>query len=212
MSVRGFKPDPVPREVLTEILEIASRSPSGLNAQPWEVAVVTGKVLEDIKRGNAEMLASGTMINSDIPLPPLEGDYRQRQVDLAMQIFDLMGIAREDREKRAKWMELGFRFFEAPAAIIIYADSSIGQNRTLFDIGIFTQSICLAAVKYGLGTCIEAQGVMYPDVVRKFVDIPKSKQMHISIAIGYPDWDFPANKLVSTREPVESFTTWYGYD
>jgi len=211
-SIRGYKPDPVPREVLREILEIATWSPSGLNAQPWEVTVVAGEVLEEIKRGNIEMLASGALPYLEVPMQPLVGVYRQRQVDLAIQIFELMGIAREDKEKRAEWLQRGFRFFDAPTAIIISADKAIDELRAQFDIGTFSQTLCLAALHYGLGTCIGVQGVMYPEVVRRFTGIPESKRITISIAIGYPDWDFPANKLQSTREPVEAIATWRGFD
>jgi len=133
-------------------------------------------------------------------------------VGLAIQIFGLMGIAREDKEKRAEWMERGFRFFDAPAAIILSVDRCLGDGYPLFDIGAISQSICLTALKYGLGTCIEDQGILYPQVVRRFTGIPESKRIIISIAIGYPDWDFPANKLESSREPIESITTWHGLD
>ncbi len=211
-SIRGYKPDPVPKEVLREVLETATRSPSALNAQPWEITVVSGEVLEDIKRGNVEMLACGAMPNPGVPTRPLEGVYKQRQVDLAIQLFQLMGIAREDRDKRAEWMQRGFRFFDAPAAIILSVDSSLDESRTQFDIGLITQTICLAALNYGLGTCIGVQGIMYPEVVRRFTGIPESKRITIAIAIGYPDWDFPANKLESKRESVESITTWCGFD
>ena len=108
-------------------------------------------------------------------------------------------------------MQRGFRFFDAPAAIIICADRSLAEAGPLLDIGSVLQTICLAALNYGLGTCIEDQGTMYPDVLRKFADIPDSKRIIISIAIGYPDWDFPANKLESTREPIESLITWCGF-
>jgi nitroreductase len=151
-SIRGYKPEPVPKEVIWEILDIATRSPSALNEQPWEITVVTGKVLEDIKRGNVEMLASGTLPNPDVPMRPLEGVYKERQVELAKQIFLLMDIAREDKEKRAEWMQRGFRLFDAPAAIILSADRSIDELRTQFDLGIFSQTICLAALNYGLAT------------------------------------------------------------
>ena len=211
-SIRGYKPDPVPRDVLWEILEIATRSPSALNAQPWEITVVAGGVLEDIKRANIEMLASGVIPNPDAPMQPLEGMYKQRAVDLAIQLFQLVGIAREDKEKRAEWIQCGFRFFDAPAAIILSADRSVDESRTQFDIGLITQTICLTALHYGLGTCIGIQGVMYPEVVRRFTGIPESKRITISIAIGYPDWESPANKLNSKREPLEAIATWHGFN
>jgi nitroreductase len=82
----------------------------------------------------------------------------------------------------------------------------------LLDIGAVMQSICLAALSRGLGTCIEDQGVMYPEVIREFAEIPASKRIIISIAIGYPDWSFPANRVESAREPIDSTTTWCGFE
>ncbi|MDY6855806.1 MAG: nitroreductase [Thermodesulfobacteriota bacterium] len=214
MSIRSFKPDPVPKEVLKEILDIACRAPSGMNTQPWEFIILAGDVLDSIRRANVEKLNFGAVPSPEhlvIGWPP-DSVYRQRQVELAIQIFKLMDIQREDREKRAKWMERGFRFFDAPAAIILMTDRSLTEAGPLLDMGAVMQNICLSALNYGLGTCIEDQGGMYPDVLRKFADIPESKRIIICIAIGYPNWDFPANKLVSTRVPVDSNTTWRGFD
>ena len=211
-SIRGFRPDPVPKEILRDILDIATRAPSAMNTQPWEIIVIAGEVLENIKRGNIEMLESGALPNPNVSVQPFEGVYRQRQVDLAIQIFQLMGIAREDKAKRAEWMKRGFRFFDAPAAFILSVDKALKPWWELFDFGAISQTICLAALKYGLGTCIEDQGVMYPEVIRKYTGIPESKRIIICIPIGYPDWDFPANRLESKREPVEAITTWCGFD
>jgi len=212
-SIRGYKPEPVPRGILREILDIATRAPSTMNTQPWEITVVTGKVLDNIRQGNIEMLTSGAVPHAETRFSPFEGEYRQRQVDLAIELFRLMGIAREDKEKRAEWMQRGFRFFDAPAAIILSMDRSLDESPlNLLDIGAIMQTICLTALNYGLGTCIEDQGIMFPEVVRRFTAIPESKRMVICIAIGYPNWDFPANKLESTREPLESFVTWCSDD
>ena len=210
-SIREYKPDPVPKEILREILDISICSPSALNTQPWEITVVTGEILENIRKGNIEMLNSGAKPNPEIPHKPFEGKYRQRQVDLAIQIFNLMGIAREDKERRAEWMQRGFRLFNAPAAFILSKDKSLDESAvSLLDIGAIMQTICLVALNYGLGTCIEDQGIMFPEVVRKFTGIPESKRIVMCIAIGYPDWDFPANKLETNREPVDSIVTWCG--
>ena len=143
---------------------------------------------------------------------PNDSVFRERQVELAKQLFLLMEIQREDKKKRAQWMERGFRYFDAPAAIIIMTDRSLSETGPLLDIGAVMQNICIAALNYGLGTCIEDQGVMFPQVLRELVPIPESKRIIIAIAIGYPNWDFPANKVESTREPVENITTWYGFE
>jgi nitroreductase len=210
-SIRSYKLTPVPKEVLREILDVASRSPSGDNIQPWELTVVTGEVLENIRRVNIELLTAGVPQNPDFPSKPHEGIYRQRQVDLAIQLFGLMGIAREDKRRREEWRQRGFCFFDAPAAIILSMDRSVDEVSSHVDAGAIMQTICLAALDYGLGTCIVMQGITFPEVIRQYACIPESKEILIGIAIGYPDWDFPANKLETEREPLESFVSWYGF-
>lgn len=213
-SIRGYKPDPVPKEVLEQILELASHAPSAMNTQPWEFIVLTGDVLENVRRSNVELLNSGAPSNPEhvVTSWPRESIYRQRLVNLAKQLFQLMDIPREDREKRAKWLERGFRYFDAPAAIILSTDRCLSESGPLLDIGALIQTICLTALHFGLGTCIEDQGTMYPEVLRKYVHIPESKRIIVAIAIGYPDWDFPANKVESEREPIKNVTTWLGFD
>lgn len=207
-SIRGFKKEPVPRETIREILQESLRAPSAMNTQPWELTVVTGEPLDKIREENVQKLAE-----TGVPFHfTYEGIYRRRQVDLAKQIFALMDIKREDKEKRARWLERGFRYFDAPAAIIVSMDRSLEEGTwALFDLGCLTQTICLVALQYGLGTCIEDQGVAFEEVIRKHTGLPESKKAVIGIAIGYPDWDFPANKLVSERESADELTTWVGF-
>jgi nitroreductase len=212
-SVRGFKPDPVPKEILREVLQVAGRAPSAVNSQPWEFFVLAGDVIENIKLGNMEKARSGVAPNPEHMVIgwPRDSVYRQRQVALAKQLFELMGIGVGDTERKMEWMLRGLRFFDAPAGIVIVVDQSIVERVPLLDIGAVMQSICLAALNHGLGTCIEDQAAMYPQVMRKFAGIPDSKRIVISIAIGYPDWDFPANRVKSAREPIDSITSWCGF-
>ncbi len=213
-SIRGYKPDPVPKEVLEQILELASHAPSAMNTQPWEFIVLTGDVLESVRQSNVALLNSGAPPTPEHVVAgwPRESIYRQRQVNLAKQLFQLMDIPREDREKRAKWLERGFRYFDAPAAIILSTDRCLSESGPLLDIGAVIQTICLTALHFGLGTCIEDQGTMYPDVLRKYAHIPESNRIIVAIAIGYPDWDFPANKVETERELIKNVTTWLGFD
>ena len=208
-SIRGYKSDPVPKEVLKDILEVASRSPSGMNTQPWEFTVVAGEELDRLRKANLDKLASGQTPGMEAPRGGYEGVYRERQVALGIQLFQLMNIAREDREKRTEWMKRGFRFFDAPAAIIISSDRSLGEGAQ-FDLGAVTQTIALVALNHGLGTCIMGQGIMFPDAVREITGIPESKRITICVTIGYSDGGFPANKVQSEREPIENVTTWCG--
>jgi len=213
-SIRDFTADPVPQHILKKIIEIASRAPSAENSQPWEFTIVAGDILDIIRKANIEKLKSKAPRHPDLPAKGLPRDsvYRRRQIEIAKQLFGLMDISRDDLEKRDRWMELGFRYFNAPAAIIISMDRSLHYPRPIFDIGSVTQNVCLAALYYGLGTCIANQGITYPEVLHRFAKIPESKRIIIAIAIGYPNWDFPANKVVSNREPVENITTWIGFE
>ena len=211
-SVRGFKSDPVPKKIIWEIMEAARFSPSGTNTQPWQIHVLAGETLDNIRRGNVEMLTSGVKPHPEDGLIQYEGIYRQRQVDSGVRLYKLMGIAREDREKRFEWEQRGFRFFDAPVGIILAAEKLINPLHSQFDIGAMTHNICLAALNYGLDTCIHRQGVMFPEVVRKYTKIPDTSRLVICIAMGYPDWDFPANGGRSAKEPVENIVTWYGFD
>ena len=213
-SIRDFIADPVPQHILKKILEVACHAPSAENSQPWEFTIISGDKLDVIRKANVEKLKSKAPRHPDLPAKGLPRDsvYRRRQIEIAKQLFGLMDISREDLEKRDRWMELGFRYFNAPATIIVSIDRSLHYPRPIFDIGSITQNICLVALHYGLGTCIANQGISYPEVLHEIAGIPESKRIVISIAIGYPNWDFPANKVVSNREAVENITTWIGYE
>lgn len=212
-SIRKFKPDPVPKEILVDILEAACRAPSAMNTQAWEFIVITGELLNNIRFEIVEKLNSGEPVKPDHEVVSWSHDsiFRRRQVDLAKSLFKLMDIQREDTEKRTNWLKRGFRFFDAPVGIILLTDKSLSKEGPLLYIGAAMQNLCLAALNYKLGTCIEDQAVLYPEVLRKHANIPDTKRIVIAIAIGYPDWNFPANELISTREPLENNTTSLGF-
>jgi nitroreductase len=105
----------------------------------------------------------------------------------------------------------GFRAFDAPVMIILSADDSLDTRLAASDIGGLIQTICLIALEYGLGTCINGQGIMFPEVVRQVTGIPVSKKIYICIAVGYPDWDHPANRLISGRQSMETAVSWVGF-
>lgn len=211
-SVRAYTSKPVSRDVIREILEIACRAPSAMNSQPWEFVVVRGERLDRLRAGIVEKLTSGAPMQPDHLVVGWQNEsvYKERQVALAKRLFKAMDIPREDKDKRAWWFERGFRFFDAPSAVIIVSDRTLSESGPLLDLGAVMQNICLAALHFGLGTCIEDQGILYPEVFREHTGIPETKRLIIAIALGYPDPDFPANHIRSEREPAESLTTWVG--
>lgn len=207
-SIRAFKPDSVPQKTLREIMEVVIRSPSAMNTQPWQFTVATGRALAAIKERNCALLSSGTPLHPDFPPPVFQGVHRRRQVDIYTRLMELMKIPMEDKAKRARWMRHGFRFFEAPAVIVIYAPGDLDAARTQFDIGIVTQSICLAALGYGLGSCICLQAVSYPEMLREILAIGEDNKIAIAVALGYTEPDYPANKFLSPREAAADLVRW----
>ena len=165
--------------------------------------------MDALRKGNLAALKGGAAGRDYPPYPPV---YRKRQVDLAIRLFQAMGIAREDKEKRFDWIQRGYRFFDAPVGIILAADMSLDLQTVASDVGGLAQTICLLAMEYGLGSCIIAQGVTYPDLVRRHAGIPESKHLLLAIALGYPDGEFPANAVTSEREPLEVNTSWIGFE
>ncbi len=128
-SIRGFKPDPVPRALIEEVLALAMRSPSSLNTQPWNFTVVTGEPLDRIRQGNTERNLAGVPHSREFRLgEDYGGVHRERQIEIAKQLFGAMDIAREDKAKRHDWVLRGFRQFDAPVSIVITYDRARGQG------------------------------------------------------------------------------------
>ena len=213
-SVRGYRPDPVPREVIEEIISVAKWAPSSMNTQPWYVHVVTGEPLDNIRRGNTENMLAGVPPKREFPMrESYEGIHRKRQVEVAVQLFDAMGIAREDTERRTDWVMRGFRQFDAPVSLVLTYDKYLEPAAiSQFDLGAFSHGIVLAAWERGLGCVINGQGIMQSHVVRTHAQIPDDQVIMICIAMGYPDDRFVANDVKSRREDNKNFVRYVGFD
>ncbi len=208
-SIRGFKKDAVPQELLRKTLELGVRAVSAVNAQPWEFFVATGDVLERIRQDN--MRSYNSQQPTDITHVSVDGVYLERSREIGRALFSAMHIERGDRVKRAEWSQRGIRFFDAPVVIILCMDWSLDETIFRFDMGCVAQNICVAAMEYGLGTCVEDQAIFYQETLRRNLGIPESKRFVCGIAVGYPDWDFPANQVISTRAPINTITQWRGF-
>jgi len=213
-SIRGYKPDPVPRAVIEEVIEIAKRAPSSMNTQPWFFHVVTGEPLERIRKGNTERMLAGAKPQREISMNHgYEGVHRERQIEIAVQLFEAMGIERDDKERRQDWVMRGFRQFDAPVSIVMTYDRALEHDTVShFDLGAVTYGLVLAARRKGLGTVINGQGIMQSAVVRKEANIPEDQVIMTCVAMGYPNDDFAANQVRSRRTPNEQVATFIGFD
>jgi len=213
-SVRAFKPEAIPAETIKEVLKIATRAPSSVNSQPWEFFIVKGETLDKLKTKCVELFRQGIGPGPDVPLPDktradmgLQGVYKKRQVVLGVTMFKLLGIAKGDQQATMDYMASMYRFFDAPAVVIIVVDKMLQLAYPLIDIGALIQTIALTALEFDLGTCIMRAIVDYPEQVREIVGIPDSKHIIIGMTIGYPDWDHPINQFQSEREELENLAT-----
>ena len=213
-SISGFKDEPVSKILLEDIIALANRAPSSMNTQPWHLHVLTGKPLEAVREGNTDrMLAGMTPVREIEDYAAYEGEHRKRQIEIAVQLFEAMGIRREDAERRQDWVMRGFRQFDAPVSIVVCFDRSLIKNTIAhFDTGAMTYGLVLAAWSKGLGAVINGQGIMQSPVVRQAAMIPDDQVILTCVALGWPDEDFVANSVISHRRPLENVTCFLGFD
>lgn len=213
-SIRGYKPDPVPKELIREIVALANRTPTSMNTQPWHLHVVTGEPLDRIREGNTERNLAGVAPSREIRLHgAYQGVHRERQKAIAGQLFEAMDIEWSDKARRQDWVLRGFRQFDAPVSIVVTFDKDLDDNDiAIFDCGAVVTSLVNAAWSRGLGAVINGQGIMQSPVVREHARIPDDEVIMSCVAMGFPADDFPANEVVSTRRPVDEAVSFVGFD
>lgn len=208
-SIRKFRPEKVPQNIIREILEEARWAPSWGNTQAWEFFVVTGDKLEKFRKANCAEMLAGEAISPEIPMPEeWPANLNKRYTDIVRRLLNALTIAREDKEARNELYEKIFSLFDAPCLIIACFDKSLCTPYAMLDIGIAIQTICLLAHEKGLGTCIMAAAVMYPRLLRKLFPIPDNKTIAMGIALGYPDPESPANTFERVRADLDELATW----
>ncbi|MGD0795463.1 MAG: nitroreductase [Dehalococcoidales bacterium] len=211
-SIRAFKPDPVPLDMLKKIIGQAIWAPSWANTQPWDFAVAAGEKLKAIQDGflnRGEIEAKSEVARPyEFPEP-----YISRMRGLMAKERTFMSEA-EFKGRRSD----NFYHYGAPACIYLLVGKAFvyqakGVNVwPLFDCGLVVENIMLLATSYGLGTVAQAQAVVYPDIIRKVLGIPEDRLLALGIAIGYPDMAKTRNKFRSDREPLEKIATFYGFE
>jgi len=213
-SIRGYLDKPVPRALIEEILTMAMRSPTSMNTQPWHFHVITGEPLDRIRKGNTDNILAGLPDSREFRRgEAFAGVHRERQVEVAKQLFGAMGIERDDKDARQDWVLRGFRQFDAPVCVIITYDRELsGSDDTAFDCGAVTTALVNAAWSRGLGCVINSQGIMQSPVVREHAGIPEDQVIMKAVALGWPDPDFPANAVVSLRRRVDEAARFVGFE
>jgi nitroreductase len=196
-STRMFLPQPVPRELVNEALALAQWAPSNSNIQPWHMVFASGAPRDRLV---AALLDEARRRPPNIP--PLPESFQHYHRELGAQVFGSMGIAREDKAGRAAAVLRNWEFFRAPLAGIVCMHRDLGPADAL-SVGMYLQTLLLALTERSLGTIVEVSIAGYPEIVRAQLAIPAELSILCGLAVGYPDPDFPANKLHVGREAVE---------
>lgn len=208
-SIRAFLEKVPERGRVESILGNARWAPSWGNTQCWKVTVAAGERLESFKNENRQHYLDGVVPNPDMPMPLEWPDTNKaRYGDVGRRVLEALSIARGDRQARHEHQARMHGLFGAPMLLLFSVDRVIAPEYAMFDLGCFAQTICLLAMEEGLGTCLLAVAVNYPDVVRQHVDIPESEALVMGIALGYPDMSAPINTFDRVRAPERELIRW----
>ena len=209
-SVRAFQDKMLSRDDVIRILDSARTAPSGVNAQPWQVAVVMGEQKETLQQRIEDSFRNGKKPHMDYHYYPLSWrePYKTRRFQCGLQLYKTLGISRGDKESRMEQWIANYRAFEAPVVLYFFMDSDL-ETGSYMDYGMFLQSVMLAAIEEGFATCPQAALGEYPDIVKGFLGYPEDCILICGMALGYEDTTAKVNNYRTPREPVESFTRFY---
>lgn len=208
-SIRSFRPDPVSRATIARILTAAARAPSGTNIQPWQVRVLTGSARQRLVDAVLAFRAANPGVEKwAYPYYPAQWKepYLARRRKVGWDLYGLLGIKRSDSDLIRAQHNRNFTFFDAPVGLIFTIDCDLERGSWL-DYGMFIQSLALAAVAEGLGTCAQACWVGHADIVARTLAFTANEQLVCGVALGYPDWDSPVNQLTTERAALDEFVT-----
>lgn len=207
-TVRAFLPDPIPRSILEDVLQVAGRAPSTFNTQPWRVHVLLGEAKERLSELVGQAFAtSACPLFSPFP-DNVPARFATLQQEFGARYYRALGIDRTDANARAKQTARNFQFFEAPVGLIFTIDAALTRHSWL-DHGIFLQTLMLAAHAYGLATCPQVSFVRFQPVIVEALHLAPNEVVTCAMSLGYPDETAPVNHIAMPREPLQRITTWH---
>lgn len=212
MSVRAYRPDPVPQAMVHEILDVARHAPSGGNIQPWKVIAVAGEARKAVIAAAWDELSKGLGEAPEHPIypPDLWEPHRSRRSKVAEDMYEKLGISRDDRSGRLAHVQRNFEFFGAPVGLFFIIDQRMGHGQWAH-LGMFIQSVALAAVERGLGSCMQEAWAQLRPRLKTHFGLQGSEMIYCGMALGHADEEAAVNRLRTERATVEEFTTFLGF-
>jgi len=210
ISIRAFRPDPVPRAVVADILLRAAQAPSGGNLQPWRVYALAGAPLAEFKALVAAH-PMGEPPEYEVYPPNLWEPFRTRRYVCGEDLYASIGIPREDRPARLRQLARNGVFFDAPVGLFFCLDRNLGPPQWS-DLGMYMQTLMLLAVGAGLATCPQEYWARFPKTVARFVGLPDDHMVFSGMALGYADEAAPINCWRTRRDPLDVWCEMRGFD
>ncbi|MDA8755694.1 nitroreductase [Candidatus Pseudothioglobus singularis] len=209
-STRAFLNKEVPMDIINEIIEQSKTAPSGVNTQPWQVAVIQGESKNNLCNKFEMAFRAGVKGSMDYKYYPVEwrDEYKQRRKECGLMLYSTLNISREDKNRQLDQWALNYQAFNAPVILLFFIDRSM-EKGSFMDYGMFIQSIMLSAVEKGLATCPQAALGEYPDIVRQEFPEYKDKMVLCGLALGYEDKDQIVNSYRTAREDISRFVRYY---
>jgi len=210
-TCRAFKPDAVSAELVKEILEWASRTPSWGNTQPWQIYIAGGEVLESLRQGSLERFSKGVAGKPDLPIPQDWPEAMKKRYEaVGKERFALLAQELDKETIVQSIVGRNYAFFDAPVVIYLCMDRSLTAY-SMYDLGAFSQSIMLAAADRDLDTAPAIMLVQYPDMIREVLNIPEELAIVVGIALGYGDAGSIHNRLRTSRRPLTEVVRMRGF-
>ncbi len=202
-SVRGFMPEPIPKDELHKVFALAQQAPSNCNIQPWNVVVASGESCKALRNKLVAAVEKKVVPNPDYSRTErFEGVFRQRQVDTAVELYNNMNIGRGDTEGRQWAMMRNFELFDAPHIAFISMPKIFNESVAI-DVGMYAQTLMLSMTAHGIGSCAQASVSRYPDIIREHFGLDDGLAVLIGISFGYEDTSVPANRTIVPRANIE---------
>jgi nitroreductase len=209
-SVRAFRPDPIPKRLLMEIIETARAAPSNFNSQPWRVYLLAGKAKQALGEAIVKAYhANATASFSPFP-QPMPVDCAARVNDFGRRYYSALGIERSDMTARARQTGRNYVFFDAPVGMI-FTTHAVMTKHSWLDCGLFLQTLILAAQVRGLSTCPQVSFVRFQSVIAAQLGLGLEELVTCGVSCGYEDEKAAVNRLDMPREPLDNFSRWLGF-
>ena len=215
-STRAYLNKPVEKYVLEELLQVAARSPSGTNTQPWKVYVLQGaakdKLVHEVCKAHNAMAANPALAAEhaeeyDYYPSKWVSPYIDRRRECGFGLYGVLGIGKGDKDKMHLQHQQNYRFFGAPVGLIFTLDKVMGRG-SLLDYGMFLQSLMVAARARGLHTCPQAAWNGFAKIIYKHVGAGENEMMVCCLSLGYADEAALVNTFKTTRVDASTFTHW----